>query len=178
MTDTLLDSTLTGAQPEKQRLHPLITWLESLQEDRAALAALRRGLGRPRSMAPEMYRYMIPLVPPRLSWWDEQSYYLIAALYGLHPKSTLHGNLGEHFAQAGGQAGDAGAEAIERRFIALLDAHPEDMDFHLRQAVSFLKSKEEIPINWHQLLYDVMAWNHDERRAQVQRRWANGFWRR
>jgi len=129
-------------------------------------------------MAADMHRYLIPLLPERISRWDEQCYYLIAALYGLHPKPAPSGNLGDHFAQALAQAGEAGGEAVERRFVALLDAHPDDLDFYLRQAISYLKAKEEISVNYQQLLYDVMAWNHAERRVQVQRRWARGFWRR
>lgn len=161
-----------------QAVHPLIALLDSLQDNRAALAALRRGLGQPRSMAADMHRYLIPLLPERISRWDEQCYYLIAALYGLHPKPAASGNLGDHFAQAKSQAGEAGAEAVERRFIALLDAHPDDLAFYLRQAISFLKGKEETAVNYQRLLYDVMAWNDPERRVQVQRRWAQGFWRR
>jgi CRISPR system Cascade subunit CasB len=57
----------------------------------------------------------------------------------------------------------------------LLAAHPDDLDFHLRQAVSFLKSRD-VPVNWHQLLSDVLAWGHPER--YVQRRWARAFWGR
>jgi CRISPR system Cascade subunit CasB len=159
-------------------VRPLIPALESLREDRAALANLRRGLGQPRSIAPAMQPYLISLIPEDATRWQEQSHYLIAALYALHPKNTTEGNLGQHFNRAVAQAGEGGGEAIERRFVALLDAHPEDLAFHLRQAVSFLKSKEEIAINWQRLFYDVLAWNHDERRADVQRQWARGFWRR
>lgn len=34
--------------------HPYIIYLESLREDRAALAALRRGLGQPPGTVPDM----------------------------------------------------------------------------------------------------------------------------
>ncbi|HXF64756.1 MAG TPA: type I-E CRISPR-associated protein Cse2/CasB [Caldilineaceae bacterium] len=158
--------------------HPLILLLGSLQENRAAMAHLRRGLGQPRSMAPEMHRYLLPLLPERISRWDEQSYYLIAALFALHPKSTTTGNLGEHFARTVAQAGDSGREAVERRFIALLDAHPDDLAFHLRQAIGYLRAREETPVHWQRLLYDVMDWGRHDRRPEVQRRWAQGFWRR
>ena len=63
--------------------------------------------------------------------------------------------------------------AVERRFVALLNTHPDDLDDQLRQAVSFLHSKD-VPVNWHQLLRDVCAWGHPER--YVQRRWAGAFW--
>jgi CRISPR system Cascade subunit CasB len=159
-------------------VRPLIPALEAWRDNRAVLANLRRGLGEPRSMAPAMHPYLLPLIPAGATRWQEQSHYLIAALYALHPKNATEGNLGHHFNRAVAQAGEGGGEAIERRFVALLDAHPEDLAFHLRQAVSFLKSKEEIPINWQRLFYDVLAWNHDLRRGEVQRQWATGFWRR
>ena len=52
-------------------------------------------------------------------------------------------------------------------------AHPDDLPFFLRQAVSFLKSKD-VPINWHQLMRDINHWNHPDR--FVQHNWANAFW--
>jgi CRISPR system Cascade subunit CasB len=154
----------------------LITRLLELTENRAALADLRRGLGQPRSIAPEMHRHVVPLLPENVGRWREQCHYLIAALFALHPVHTATGNLGDHFARAAQVTGNP--EAVERRFVALLDAHPDDLDFHLRQAVSFLKSKEETPINWQRLYFDAWAWQDEARRAEVQRQWANGFWRR
>jgi CRISPR system Cascade subunit CasB len=81
--------------------------------------------------------------------------------------------MGRHFARALDPQGDA--TAIERRFSALLAAHPDDLDFYLRQAISFLRSKE-VPVDWHQLLSDVLAWGHPDR--YVQKRWAGDFWGR
>jgi CRISPR system Cascade subunit CasB len=81
--------------------------------------------------------------------------------------------MGRHFAKARDREGDD--TAIERRFTALLAAHPDDLDGYLRQAVSFLRSKE-VPVDWHQLLTDVMAWGHPDR--YVQQQWARAFWGR
>ncbi len=67
-----------------------------------------------------------------------------------------------------------GAEALERRFTALLAAHPDDLPDYLRQAVSFLKSREE-PVNWNELLRDLQNWRHEDR--FVQKKWAREFWR-
>ena len=81
--------------------------------------------------------------------------------------------MGAHFAHT--RSPDSDNTAIERRFVALLAAHPDDLDFYLRQAVSFLRSKE-VPVNWQQLLSDVLAWSHPER--YVQKAWARAFWGR
>jgi CRISPR system Cascade subunit CasB len=71
-------------------------------------------------------------------------------------------------------AGKAGSEeAVERRFVALLNAHPEDLDKHLRHAVSLLKA-HEIPVDWLRLLGDLRGWGNPER--YVQRNWARAFW--
>lgn len=160
--------------------HYFINQLKKLKEaeDRAALAALRRGLGQPPGYAPEMHPYVVPFLPKDAypNSWAEQSYYTVASLYGLHPDIGTGENLGHHFAQTLDPNPDYN-QAIERRFSALLTAHPDDLAFYLRQAISFLKSKE-VPVNWHQLMWDVLAWGDPYRQPEVQKRWAGGFWRR
>jgi CRISPR system Cascade subunit CasB len=151
------------------KTHPFITYLEDLRDDRGALAALRRGLGQPPGTVADMYRYVVPWLPDD----GEAAYYLIAALFACHPDAGGTGNMGRHFARTRDPQGDN--TAIERRFTALLSAHPDDLDFYLRQAISFLKSKE-VPVNWHQLLSDVLGWDHPER--YVQQQWARAFWGR
>lgn len=158
-----------------QTIHEPNAFIRRLQElatnqDRGALAALRRGLGRPPGAAAEMFRYVEPWLPERRSADQEAAYYLIASLFALHPKSVSEGNLGQHLASIRNEGGD---DALERRFSALLAAHPDDLPNYLRQAVSMLKSKET-PINWDQLLRDVQAWDAPDRR--VQKAWARAFW--
>jgi CRISPR system Cascade subunit CasB len=152
---------------------PFVTYLESLRDDRAALAALRRGLGQPpgtvASMYPYVVRWLLADAPPA----REAAYYLAAALFAYHPAGSGAGNLGEAFRRTLDPQGDN--TAVERRFTALLAAHPDDLDFYLRQAISFLRSKE-VPVNWHQLLADILAWGHPDR--YVQKRWARAFWGR
>jgi CRISPR system Cascade subunit CasB len=156
-------------QPTK---HPFISYLESLaiSQERGALAALRRGLGQPPGTAAEMFRYVVPWLPQKAGRAQEAVYYLIASLFALHPQSTEEGNLGAHLARTRSEGGE---EALERRFTALLAAHPDDLPFYLRQAVSFLKSKE-IAVNWNQLLRDLQNWDHPDR--FVQKAWAGSFW--
>jgi CRISPR system Cascade subunit CasB len=155
------------------KTYPFITYLEGRRDDRAALAALRRGLGQPPGTVADMYRYVIPWLPADARPWLEDAYYLVAALFAYHPHPGGKGNVGDHFARARAPQGDN--TAIERRFTALLAAHPDDLDFYLRQAISFLKSKD-VPINWHQLLPDLLAWGRPE--CYVQKAWARAFWGR
>jgi CRISPR system Cascade subunit CasB len=162
------------------KTHSFITYLETLSEDRGALAALRRGLGQPPGTIPDMFRYVVPMLPKDayMGGWTERAYYLIAALYALHPANTLDGNLGDHFAANLDPDPDRNS-AIERRFMALLTAHPDDLHIYLRQSISFLRSKEEKgKVNWHQLMWDVLYLGNPDTATLVQKRWANAFWRR
>lgn len=162
--------------------HPFVTYLESLAEDgdRGALAALRRGLGQPPGTIPDMFPYVVRRLPDsaRPGSWEERCYYLIASLFAYHPAIASDGNLGSHFAHTLDRQNPDRNEATERRFAILLTAHPDDLHFHLRQAVSFLRSKDETPINWHQLMWDLRDWGYADRRTTVQKRWAAQFWRR
>ena len=158
--------------------HSFITYLETLREDRSALAALRRGLGQPPGSVPDMYPYVVPRLPAnvRSGSWREKAYYLIASLFALHPMSTSEGNLGSHFARLRDPK-DENNDALERRFTAILTADPADMHIYLRQAVGFLKSHDETPVNWHQLMWDTLALGNSEKAPNVRKRWAEGFWR-
>jgi CRISPR system Cascade subunit CasB len=142
------------------------------REDRAALAALRRGLGQPPGAAAEMHPYVMPfLLPKEGPWtWRHQCFYIIAALFAMHPDPGGSGNLGETFRRIRIRAG-ADNDSVERHFIALLKCHRDDLFDHLRHAVSLAK---DVPVNWEQLLKDIRNWDSDD--AWVQREWSRAFW--
>lgn len=150
------------------------------EDDRASLAALRRGLGRSPGGAAEMCRFVVPWLPPGTSVWEEQSYYLVASLFAWH-QGTWRGsdtegevwtNLGASFARLADALG--GLDRVEPRFVALLNSYRDDLPERLRHVVGLLRS-EDIPIDWARLLHDLRGW-HWESRA-VQRAWARAFWR-
>lgn len=156
-----------------------INYLKELadDEDRAALAALRRGLGKSPGEAVEAHRYVLRFDPEP---WDEWAYYLVAGLFALHPVSWSSQednkrltNLGASFAWMKGKPEASSDSSIERRFVALLDCHGDDLAEHLRHAISLLRAKD-IPVDWLQLLRDLRNWNHEDR--FVQRNWARAFW--
>jgi CRISPR system Cascade subunit CasB len=154
-----------------------IARLQKLAEgqERGALASLRRGLGQPPGTVADMYRYVEPFLGEQGSGarFKESAFYLVAALFALHPQSTDEGNMGTHLAKT---RTENGADALERRFTALLAAHPADLPDYLRQSVSFLKSKD-VPVNWNQLLRDLQNWeNRDDPKYSVQKKWARSFW--
>lgn len=157
--------------------HHFIEHLQTLAkaEDRGALAALRRGLGQPPGSVAEMYRYIVPHLPKVRE--QENACYLIAPLFALHPKPGGSGNLGASLRAC--DPDGKNSDALERRFTALLASHRDDLPGYLRQAVSFLKSKE-IAIDWNQLFWDLQDWDEkrDDPKHSVQKRWASAFWGR
>lgn len=152
---------------------PFVQYLEKLRDsgDRAAMAVLRRGLGKTPGDNVEMSRYVVPWLPEGVSAWEEELYYLIASLFAHHPDPGGEGTMGTVLSKV---ARETGSESVEKRFIALLSSHAEDLPERLRHGVSLAKSKS-IPINWHRLFRDVSRWGSFHR--GVQRTWARDFWK-
>lgn len=145
------------------------------RKDRGALAALRRGLGKPPGTAPEMFRYVVPWTS-QLAVAEEDRFFLVASLFALHPVSCDEGNMGDVFRSIRIAAGGADvAESLEKRFVALLNAHREDLPNHLRHAVALARS-HDVPINWVRLIRDLDHWDHPDR--FIQRDWARQYWGR
>lgn len=164
---------------KKEHIERYIHYLQNLadpeQENRAALAALRRALsGNPRYVT-DTFQYIGWYLPNHQR--EQDAYVLVGALFAYHPQSASEGNLGHHFAmlRERWEQAQKSTESLERRFNGLLRAHPDDLTPHLRSAISLLK-RDEVPVHWERLLYDVSYWGHFER--FVQREWANAFWRR
>lgn len=156
---------------ENIKQYAFISYLEERADDRAMLAELRRGLGRKAGEAVGMFPYVVPFVS--LSKRDEEAnLYLIASLFGLHPSSAKTGDMGTHLRTLANNLGDD--SATTRRFVQLLNQSRPALDVPLRQHISLLKS-QDIGINWHQLVFDLNYWSHDER--FVQKHWAQNYWR-
>ncbi len=152
--------------------NPFVSYLISTVEadKRGVLADLRRGLGQPPGAAVQMYRYLVPWLPKTPDRNKENAIFQVAALFASHPANIDTGNLGDHLGQT---LSDTTNDAVERRFIALLSAHEEDLADYLRQTISYLKSKTAA-VNWSQLLLDIENWGAPDRR--VQKAWARSFW--
>jgi CRISPR system Cascade subunit CasB len=166
--------------PRERRFIETLNELVARQE-RGALAALRRGLGKPPGSVAEMHRYVAPWPPeeddPFAPWVQrrQDAWYLVAALFALHQVDYWRGmdtsrryNLGWSFRRL---ASTQESDSVEKRFTALLNSHTDDLPAHLQASVSLLA---EVPINWAQLLADIQEWGDDDR--SVQRGWAQAFW--
>ena len=137
------------------------------REDRGALAKLRRGLGKVKPTSEAW-----PLLIPRVEGVPERQrdcYFLVAALFALyHDAPGQCGNMGETFKAVGDH------ESAQKRFVAMLDSDVQDLPHRLRQAISIAKSKGA-PVNWLQLLKDIIHWESDN--LYVQYKWAGSYWK-
>jgi CRISPR system Cascade subunit CasB len=152
-----------------------VEYLVSLvdREQRGAIAALRRGVGKPPGTTPETFPIMVPWTAD-MDRFAADTYFLVGSLFALNQSNCADGNIGTTFAQIRGRENEA-SDSLEKRFVALLNADAEDLPNHLRHAVSLAASKD-VAINWAQLIADLRHWNHLDR--FIQRRWAEQFWGR
>jgi CRISPR system Cascade subunit CasB len=143
-----------------------VTHLEGLREDRGAMAALRRGLGKALG-DPAMYRYVVPFLDRYRS--RDWIYFTVAALYGYHHDPTINDgtNLGASMGALDRN------DSLLRRFSWLLDSRTDELPSRLKSIVSLLKSKN-VPIDYHRLFRDLMAWDHPDRYVQLN--WARSFY--
>jgi CRISPR system Cascade subunit CasB len=156
---------------EPKHEYALVTALYKLakDDDRAALASLRRALSgdSPASAYPIVARYFFE--PPNA--WTDRAMLLVASLFALHPRPGRM-SLGQALREVHRKTG---SESVEARFVALLNAHPDDLGEHLRHAVSLCRS-QEVELDWHDLLRTVLYWGRDDDGAG-RRRQARAFWR-
>lgn len=139
------------------------------REDRGALSELRLSLVSDNDVLAT--RHVLPWLGGDVGSRRESAALLVAGLYGLHPERTVGPNLGHSMSRVW-QAQDR-RPSTEQRFVALLNAHPEDLPYYLRQAVNLIRS-HEFPLDWTQLYRDICNWSHADR--FVQRKWARAFW--
>jgi len=149
-------------------IDPFVGHLQQLaqRDDRAALAKLRRGLGREPGEVVEALPLVVPWIPdsPAGRWA-----FVVAPLFALHPSHADAGDFGRSFRLLGDE------ESFEKRFSALLNSHEDELPARLRQAVALMKSKD-VRIDFRRLLRDLTGWSHESRFVQL--RWARSYWGR
>jgi CRISPR system Cascade subunit CasB len=138
-------------------------------DDRAALANLRRSLdGETQSFAGAA-RVIARYLPRQLPRWEEDDAYFVAALFALAPSMS-----GLSLATALRRvAQSSGSQSIELRFTALLASSREDLPTHLRHAVTLTRSAG-IDLDWSALIHDVLRWGSPA--GSTQKKWAREFW--
>ena len=154
-----------------ERQKTFIGYLLSLakegKEDRGALADLRSGLGKEPGEMGRVHKHVAPYLPERN--YNDRWYYITATLFGAFPQQRGGLSLGAAFRPLRQKS-----DSMEARFVALLNAHPDDLDDHLRHAVSLLKANEQ-PLDWFHLFQDLLQWDHPD--GYIQLRWARDFYK-
>tara|TARA_R110002072_G_scaffold302354_1_gene484882 strand:- start:60937 stop:61518 length:582 start_codon:yes stop_codon:yes gene_type:complete len=154
-----------------------INRLDELRKNTGTMAALRRGLGKPPGTVADMHPYVLPWVSGFSNTRDENPFYVVAALFAFwhQGKEGTYREAPWNLGASLGRLRDD-SDSIEKRFVALLNSHEDDLPVRLRHAVGLLRSKTPaIPVNWLQLLSDLRGWGWESR--SVQRNWARGFWK-
>ncbi len=150
----------------------LITHLKQLRsrDDRGALAALRRGLGRTPGAAAATFPHVAPYVPTSDSREGRDwPYYLTASLFSLHPAAGARGDMGWTCRRLGEHP------SAEKRFQALLASDRTQLPTRLRQIVALARSQDAgVPVDWALLLQHLRHWDNPD--GWVQRSWARSYW--
>jgi CRISPR system Cascade subunit CasB len=181
------------SKPKTTSSSPLIAHLQECvqRRDAGALADLRSGLGKAPGTASRMFPHVVPYLGG-VHEAHEQWYYLVATLFAQWHQSQLgkeegqetplnsqgreaksRRNFGESLAELVADNPDQ-SKSLDRRVVALLNSHPDDLPVHLRHMVSLLRG-QRVSIDWQVLLADLPRWGYDDR--PVQRAWARSYWR-
>jgi CRISPR type I-E-associated protein CasB/Cse2 len=132
--------------------------VEEVPRSRAELAQLRQGWIDPLRAA----RHVAPYLDDER---DGADFYLIAKLFALHRKDEKGMTLGKAFQKLYEKKDKA--ESIEKRFLTVLSVPREQLDAHLRNAVTLLDSAG-IGLDWGRLLSDIQAWEREGKPRQHQ----------
>ncbi|MDP8239695.1 MAG: type I-E CRISPR-associated protein Cse2/CasB [Candidatus Hatepunaea meridiana] len=156
-------------EKQKSFIGNLLSLAKEGQEKRGALADLRSGLGKEPGKMARVHKHVVPYLPDKD--WDDRWYYVTATLFGLFPKHRNGYSLGKAF-----QPLRQKSDSMEARFVALLNAHLDDLDDHLRHSVRLLESnKPPQPLDWFRLFEDLLQWDHPE--GHIQLKWARDFYK-
>jgi len=174
-------TTTTETEPEQIEeptfAQKYVDHLNTLRENGGAMAALRRGLGKPPGTVADVHPYVLRWIGNVPDDRRENAFYIVASLFALWHQGkegqfrNAPGNLGASLGQLKDES-----DSTEKRFVAMLNSHIDDLSDRLRHAVSLLaKHNTPVAIDWAQLVDDLQRWDSDYR--SVQRKWARGFWK-
>jgi|GEM_PF-2249780 len=170
---------MTKPVNSKDTLNSFIGYLHVLRknDDRAALASLRRGMGQKPGSVIETARIVERQLMHNTPEPVRTACYIVGSLFALHDETGGMGDMGNHFRKLCGEVkpGDELPRNIERRFKALLESDTDELPDALRQAVTLLKSKG-VAVNWFQLAQDAQGWHFEAGRERVIKSWSRSFW--
>jgi len=144
----------------------LISYLAKIEaaktgESRKIMANLRRGLADPANtavMAPYLARWI-----QSEGEWQRFCYYAGAALFALHPVAAQSGNFGNHLALL-----PRHTPSLDDDVTRLVETGRDALYGPVQRWVRRLKAAD-VPVNYPDLICDMIAWGHPSR--FVQRAW-------
>lgn len=156
--------------------------IQRVESDPAALAALRRGVGRSLDDSPGSWPYVAEIAGPK--HWREPAAHLAIGLFALHHQSQALGSMNKEGWSLGKACralafrrdrSGASKEGVERRFKAALAAEaPEALGVHLRGLVTLLRG-EDVPLDYVRLYHDLCSWHFPDSRRRVCLTWARDY---
>lgn len=189
---------------DKESIDALVQFLDNLgkpnrsKNGRANLAELRRSAADP--LRDTRSIWILGAVLPEGDGWEFDAYRLVATLYAINaqrfttpdgghklPKFSDDDNqpkykrrsFGESVRRLRIQLG-AGEDSLDKRFVALLDTDMDNLAIPLRGFIQRVASapKTPIPVDYRQLLTDLLNWNGDRQTGTLaaRRRWARDYW--
>ena len=168
-------SEFTKKDKDSVELH-FVNYLQSLSENRGAIAALRRGLGKTPGTVPAMYPYVVAWAERENSY---ERFYLTASLFAAGPEHEGNGqSLGAPLRSLVNHGEKIEGSGTEKRFLALLNTAREELYQPLSRLIVLLKSRG-VYLDYVALMKDLRWWDVPSQRGNksVQLRWAEDFWR-
>ncbi len=156
---------------------------------KAALANLRRGVGKMPGEFPEIWRVFLEKMPE--AWMrkdgvpsrEEWSIYITLTMFALHQQGRYHSmqlegeSLGKAIRKLVDEEVEGDEKRVLRRFNPLVTATDMvEVSYHLRGLIQLLRSKE-LPLDYGMLAEDLFLFQIPERQSRVQLRWGQDFYR-
>ncbi len=156
---------------------------------KAALANLRRGVGKIPGEIPELWGIFLERIPEKWMRLDgipsreEWAVYISLTMFALHQQGNerpmyLEGEtLGKAIRRLVDNTLEGDEDRVLRRFNPLVTATDmTEASYHLRGLIQLLRSKE-IPLDYGKLADDLVSFQILDRKKQVQLRWGQDFYR-
>lgn len=140
-------------------------------EKREAIAKLKQGMAGQGALNLSSLEVIGKYMPKDLDEGEVKIYLLVASLYSIHPSHSEVKSYGRSLKMLRDSL-SSGTDSLDERFTRLLNSELEDLQFQFRQFGTML-SAAEIPVDYAQMLSDLMDWAHPSRRTQI--KWARDY---
>lgn len=156
---------------------PFVRVAARVASDNAALAALRRGVGRPVEECPAVWPYVAEAAAGSLR--REPAAHTALGLLALHQQAQMPGAMDRGGWGVGKACRALGQrrppEGVDRRFRAALAADDlPALAVHLRGLVTLMRGAA-VPLDYRRLYLDLCSWGYPDGRSWVGMRWSRDY---